>query len=180
MKLLLIRHGRTDKNGTGFMHKIHDPIGLNEIGKQQALGLISLIQKHQAEIVYSSPEKRAIETAEIISSSFHIPITVNENIGERNFGELQILPYKEIKAKLNSLSLEERYQFKPPRGESWKEMDDRLSLFLEEIKNKHFSSIAIITHEGVLRALVTLLQKDPKEKNLDLHFDNGSLTVLEV
>ncbi len=180
MKLLLIRHGQTDINGTGYMHKIHDPVSLNDTGKKQAKALVPILEMHQVEAIYSSPERRAIDTAETLSASLNIPVITTPNLEERNFGELQKLPYREIKEKLDALSIEKRYLFKPPGGESWEEMDKRLQLFLKEIKKKSYASIAMVTHEGVLRALITLINQEPKEKSLEKHFDNGSCSVIEI
>jgi broad specificity phosphatase PhoE len=101
-------------------------------------------------------------------------------LAERNWGELSGKPWVEIEVHLKPLSLEDRYNFIPPAGESWKAMDERLGKFLAELKTQSYKVVAVITHEGAMRALVPILKNEPKEKSLDYHFDNASVNHFEI
>ncbi len=179
MKLLLIRHGQTEVNRKGVTHKTNDPAGLSELGKEQAKALIPVCQENKVKHLYSSPETRAIETAKIIANGLQVSWSALDGLRERNWGTWEGKPWEEIKAVLDPMNLEERYTFTPPEGESWKQLDERLKASIEAILAGSEEAIAIITHEGALRALVTLLNNAPKETSFQLHFDNGSMTVTE-
>jgi broad specificity phosphatase PhoE len=179
MKLLLIRHGQTAINVKGVTHTTNDPAGLSELGKEQAKGLIHICQENKVQQVYSSPETRAIETATIIANGLQMSWSVLQGLRERNWGMWEGKPWEEIKAVLDPMSLEERYLFTPPDGESWKQLDERLKTAIDSIIAGSEEAVAIVTHEGALRALVTLLNNAPKETSFHLHFDNGSVTVID-
>jgi len=176
MKLLLVRHAETDINLQEITHKSNDKAQLTQNGRNQAEALIGIFRNYSIERIYSSPEARAIETAEIVASGINKPIKVIVGLAERNWGQWGGKKWQEIENELKKMTTEERYVFIPPSGESWKEMDNRLDEMIERIKSGSEENVAIITHEGTLRALVTLLNKAPKESSLNLHFDNGSIS----
>lgn len=71
MKLFLIRHGQTDWNIKGKIQGSHD-IELNLTGIKQAEELSNKIleDKYKFSKIYSSPQKRAIKTAEILNKLY--------------------------------------------------------------------------------------------------------------
>ncbi len=176
MNLLLVRHAETDINLQEITHKSNDKAQLTQTGRKQAEALIGIYRNYSIERIYSSPEARAIETAEIVGSGINKPIKVIVELVERDWGQWGGKSWEEIENNLRKMTIEERYNFIPPSGESWKEMDERLKKAIELITNVKEENVAIITHEGTLRALITLLNKAPKESSLNLHFDNASIS----
>jgi broad specificity phosphatase PhoE len=179
MKLLLVRHAETDINLQEITHKSNDKAQLTQNGRNQAEALIGIFRNYSIERIYSSPEARAIETAEIVASGINKPIEVIVGLAERNWGQWGGKNWEEIENNLKKMTIEERYNFIPPSGESWKEMDDRLKKVIDRLVNGPEENVAIITHEGTLRALITLLNKAPKASSLSLHFNNASITMFE-
>ena len=176
MNLHLVRHAESEVNLQGITHKSNDKAQLSFTGRRQAEALIGIFRKYSVGRIYSSPETRAIETTEIVGTSVNKPIEVILELVERNWGQWGGRNWEEIENELKRMTIEERYIFIPPSGESWKEMDDRLKKVIERITNGKEENVAIITHEGTLRALVTLLNKAPKASSLNLHFDNASIS----
>ena len=72
MKITVIRHGETDWNAVGKIQGKTD-IPLNTNGREQARITARLLSKHNIDVIISSPLKRAVETAEIISNMFTLP-----------------------------------------------------------------------------------------------------------
>ena len=66
MKLYIIRHGQTDWNVEGKIQGRQD-IPLNDMGRRQARALADGMKSRPVAAVYSSPQKRAMETAEAIA-----------------------------------------------------------------------------------------------------------------
>lgn len=176
MKLFLIRHGQTTTNTKGLTHKHNDAITLNETGKEQAIRLIPVCQKNEVETLYTSSTPRALETGKIISDVLLVPLIINDELMERNWGDWAGKPWEDIRSELEKMSLQERYTFIPPNGESWEHMEERLHIFLHTISSLPQQSIAIITHEGTLRALIRLMKNEPKEESFHYHFDNASVS----
>ena len=179
MKILFIRHGETDVNASGVLHKAHDPEGLNETGRKQASALGEACMRAGVEVIYTSPEKRAVETAEIIGAILGLQSLTIEDFRERNFGEWSGRPWPEMRAELSRMTTEERYTFRPQGGESWKDVEERLSKAIGRITGGESNVVAVISHAGVTRALMPILKNEPKDTSYKYVFDNGSITSFE-
>lgn len=178
--LILIRHGQTNKNGTGVIHLVGDPEPLNKHGVEQISKAAQKLLGKEIVKVYSSAEFRAIQSAKIIARLHSTPFSKTAALGERNWGHLQSKPWEEIEAILKTMPLEKRHTFKPTGGESWQEFENRLLKALSRILAKHQGkTIAVISHGGALRAMMPTLLGIPKEKRFDYFFDNGSISEFE-
>ena len=87
MRVLLARHGQTDWNAAGKIQGVSD-VPLNERGREQAAALAGRVLDAGAiSAVYTSPLKRARETAEIIGRRLGLePVPVGA-LTELNFGD---------------------------------------------------------------------------------------------
>ncbi len=73
-QLILIRHGETDKNINKSLHAANDNEPLNKNGRKQIILTAKRLRTFCPIKIYSSKEKRAIESAEIISKTLKIPL----------------------------------------------------------------------------------------------------------
>jgi broad specificity phosphatase PhoE len=178
--LILIRHGETETNVKKVLHEYNDPAPLTSLGKKQIELTAGKLAQLNLQALFSSTKKRAIESAEIISTICKIKLQLKEDIAERNWGELSGKPWGDIKQILNPLSLDERYDYTPLNGESWKEFESRLLCQLDYIVAAHRGSvIGIVTHGGVIRALMPYLLNVPKEESFKYNPNNSSLSIFE-
>lgn len=176
MEVLLCRHGETDTNTLGKTHLLDDEAGLNSTGKLQASRLATVAAAHHVQAVFASPEKRAIQTADIVCQALGLQTTIVADLRERNWGDWNGEPWSKIELKLKPKTLADRYTFVPPHGESWEQMEQRLMRALEGIVYKASGNIMIVTHGGALRALVPVLKREELAKSLGYAFDNASVT----
>ena len=98
MKLYLIRHGQTDWNVAGKIQGCHD-IPLNATGKRQAEYLAEGMSRRPVTHIFSSPQKRALETAQAIAGRQGVGVTALSGLREVEFGGWEGLTWKEIEAK---------------------------------------------------------------------------------
>ncbi|MDX8365357.1 histidine phosphatase family protein [Cytobacillus sp. IB215665] len=91
--IYVIRHGQTDLNKE---RKMQGRIGLplNEIGIEQAEKLRAKLQNIQFDFVFSSPQERAIQTAEIVSGK---EVIIDSRIDVFDLGEADGLHVSEVK-----------------------------------------------------------------------------------
>lgn len=87
MKVLFIRHGQTVINVDGKIHRVDDDAGLTELGKKQAEIVAEVCKRQGIETIYSSPELRAVETAQIIGEKLGFQSIIETGLAERNWGE---------------------------------------------------------------------------------------------
>ena len=98
MKLYLIRHGETDWNKE-FKIQGSSDIELNEYGRELAFITREGLRHIPFDIAYTSPLKRAKETAEIILGGRNIPLYEDERVQEACFGSFEGATLKELRER---------------------------------------------------------------------------------
>ena len=138
-----LRHGETETNRLGLITGATD-IELNACGREQALAAAALIRGLDVDAIYSSPLRRARDTAECVAGIVGAPVIVVQGIAERGFGELEGKPRRLLVRGAT-----------PPGGES-------LAAFTQRVLEA-FASITggnrplIVAHSGVFRVLCEAL-----------------------
>ncbi|HLH63561.1 MAG TPA: histidine phosphatase family protein [Ktedonobacteraceae bacterium] len=90
--LYLIRHGQADGLQPGIIGSITPDSGLSRLGITQAERLrdrLATTGEIQADVLISSPLKRARETADIIAPALDLPVLVDDEVQELNLGECE-------------------------------------------------------------------------------------------
>jgi len=156
MKLIVARHGITKLNKE---NKVNGRIDeeLAPEGRQQALELAQRLASSDIDVIYSSPLKRAVQTAEPLSERLGIPIITDERLTEVDFGELSGKSQSEI-AELLGQSMVEllssyQYDLSAYRGETNGQVKERTESFIDELKTKEHEVALIIAHGGIVRML---------------------------
>ena len=151
--ILLARHGETDWNREGRFQGWADP-PLNATGCAQAVELSVELMAEELAAVYSSPLRRAYETAEIVAASRGLePVTVDE-LREVDVGSWSGLRRAEIEQRFP-----EQYARWLDYGQGWEDgetyeaMARRALTALFGIAAAHVGEHALaITHGGPIRA----------------------------
>lgn len=183
MKLYFIRHGQTDWNVKGKIQGSRDT-ELNDIGIKQAEELSKKIieSNYKFSKIYTSRQKRAIQTAEILSKAVdkeYIPI---QGLEEINFGDWEGLTWAQVKEKFPA-EYEKWYKnrryTKAPNGESYQDMLVRSIKAIHRIINENNEDVAIVTHGGVIMCIQCLLTDTPFTKMMKFKADNTTITELD-
>lgn len=112
-----------------------------------ALAAVSL------EAVYTSPLSRARITAAAIAAEHALaPIEVSE-LREIELGAVEGLPFDEYPAELQVELLNRPMSVRFPGGETYGELQERISRALDEIVRAHADgTVAVVSHAGPIRA----------------------------
>lgn len=179
-KLILIRHGQTTKTTTGKMHTADSTETLSKNGQNQIQKAANLLKTHKPSALYSSKESHANESAAIISEVCGVKLVPIDNLEERNWGKYAGKDKAEIKLIMDRMTPEERYEYTPKNGESWKTFETRLKKVIDKLIKKHSGkTIVVVTHGGAIRAVMPYLMALPKEESFNFDPDNASLTIFE-
>jgi probable phosphoglycerate mutase len=151
--IFMARHGETDWNRDFRFQGRADP-PLNELGREQSAELAAALAHEQLAAVYSSPLRRALETAEVVAAALGLEAVAVDALREVDVGSWQGLTRAEV---------EERFPEQYARwiaggqgwedGESYEQMGRRAVAALLELAAAHDGErILAVTHGGPIRA----------------------------
>jgi broad specificity phosphatase PhoE len=142
-KLLLVRHGETDWNAEGRLQGQTDR-PLSDFGRTQAHKLAGELAEEELEAIYSSDLARARETAEIVAERVGLPVLLDPDLREKDWGTWEGLTAVE----------RDRVEFV---GESTEEHKERILRALRRISEGHpdGGSVLVVTHGGSMRRVQT-------------------------
>lgn len=188
MKVYLIRHGETDYNKQRKLQGQCD-IELNEYGRELAKVTAEALKEVPFDVAYTSPLKRAKETAQIIIGDRTVPVIEEARIQEISFGEYEGLccqgenfniPDKSFR---NFFDAPEKYNI-PPKGESFERIIERTGQFWRELvsmEDYEDKTILISTHGCALKAILANINPVQIEQfwGTGVH-KNCAVTTVEV
>jgi broad specificity phosphatase PhoE len=148
-RLYLVRHGRTAGNGVRYVGWADEP--LDEVGREQARALADELAAERVDVVYSSPLRRALDTARPLAERHHVPLRVREELKEVHYGAYQDLRKSETKLRLKRF-----HRVRPmPGGESLHDVFHRVHGVLAEIESDLGAgrNVAVVAHFWSLRML---------------------------
>ena len=178
MDFYIVRHGQTDFNKLGYYQGCLLNPSINEYGIEQAKRLrnkiydITTKDELHIDIVYSSPLRRAYETAQRLIP-FYKKLVISSSLTEGDFGIADGVKEEDIKEKL------------PEEYKRWKDLDDgsfsfkngqskteiglRMidalwSIYNNHRDNSHIKTVLVVTHSCAIRCL--LLQLGIREEEI--------------
>ncbi len=184
MKLIFIRHGQTDWNVKGKIQGSYDS-DLNNNGINQAIELTEKLLKlnYKFSKIYSSPQKRALKTAEILSKYSNIDYFPMTGLEEMNMGEWEGLSWSEVEERYpieyNKWHLNRRYT-KTPNGESYNDMLKRVLKAIHKIIKENSDDVVIVTHSAVIMALQCYITNTPFDEMLKFKPKNAGIIEINT
>ena len=155
-RIIAIRHGETTWNvDTRIQGQLDIP--LNSTGRRQAERMALALGDEPITAIYASDLSRAWETAQTLGRALDLPVTKEEALRERGFGEFEGKTFAEIEALLPDQSLRWRKrdpEFAPTGGESLLALRSRVVSAAERLAAEHPGElIALVGHGGVMDVL---------------------------
>lgn len=192
MKIYLIRHSESIDDIEDCYGGIADfDLSENGIKKVEQYEIENLgIEK-----IYTSPYKRAYQTANILNRKLNVDVEVIDNIRECNsYGILSGVNKEKAKNIFSYVFNMEEYKNTGYYlgtsflgGEDINKFDKRVEEGITEIisKSKELNTIAIVTHGGVYRSIYkNILRVDKKLEQIDdlaiteLKYNNGKFEII--
>lgn len=84
--IYLVRHGETEWNQEKIFRGTKD-VALSKNGKRHAAALARALADKDIRFIFSSPLKRSLETARVISRKLKLPVQTMDGLTDINFGE---------------------------------------------------------------------------------------------
>ena len=161
-RLYLVRHGENVANITKeFSHRLVD-YDLTDKGRLQAsqtadyfrsLSKNVSIKNDSIGAIYSSPLKRAMQTADAISAAVGVPYTVVEDFREINVGDLEKHPPTDESwdtyFRVSDAWYNRRMEVPFPGGEDYNSLYGRFVRGLRSVITSGAENIIIVGHAGI-------------------------------
>ncbi|MCK4863292.1 MAG: histidine phosphatase family protein [Dehalococcoidales bacterium] len=179
LEIILTRHGETDLNAGEIFRGLADA-ELNETGLRQAELLGEYLGNEKIDIIYSSPLKRAVKTAETIARRQALDVNTVRNLIDFDYGEWQGLPLKEIKDKYEELYRDWQdtpEQVRIPGGESLEDVRNRAMPFVEDaVMRCGEGKIVFVSHRVVHKVLICNLLGLGNARFWNIRLDTGGIS----
>lgn len=185
MRLLLVRHGESQGNAE-FRLQGRREFPLTARGASQAQRVAQRLAGVPIAAVYTSPIRRALDTAAIIGGVCGLTPVPDARLQEYDFGEtLSGLTWPEIRQRAPEVVkalASNGPEFPAYPGEEGRHaFRDRVKSAVADILERHAGdpAVAIVTHAGPIVALVMECLGRGYGRPIPFHIDNASVTELE-
>jgi broad specificity phosphatase PhoE len=179
--IVLVRHGQTAWNASEVFRGRID-IELDETGLKQAELLGEYLSQHELEAVYSSPLKRAVQTAEVITFHHGLAAEIVPGLNDMDFGEWQGLSLQDVRSRFSELFemwSSEPHRVRIPSGESLDDIRQRVLTLINRIVDKYEGTVVLVSHRVVNKVLICALLGLDSSHFWDIRLDTCGMTTFE-
>lgn len=171
--LILVRHGRTEANAAGLLQgRMDNP--LDAIGLAHARAIAKAIGS--ADLVISSPLRRAVQTAEALG----LPVQIDERWLELDYGALDGLAVASVGADVwDRWRRDVRYI--PAGGESLQTVFDRVAAACADlVAVAADADVVVVSHVSPIKAAMAWALGGGPESAWRSHLDPASITRIGI
>ena len=178
MELVFVRHGESEANVLerevgGFLCGRWE-CELSPRGREQAKRLKGHPALSGASAVFSSPLKRAVDTAAAFADQ---PVVTDARIAERTMGDFdgqwihalaEQDAYRRYFTEEHWKHFRDSFTVSAPNGEHYGDVVQRVTPFLEELKLRQLDKVIIVSHAVAIRCMLKVVLGLTEEETL--HF----------
>ncbi len=181
-RLILVRHGQTEWNRVGRARGRID-IALNETGLAQAQAVAQRVAAFPLAAIYSSPLKRAMETARPAAQKSGLTVQPLEGLIDIDYGDWGGRSPAEVAEMYPDLY--HQWHHSPhlvtfPAGESLDEVRSRTLAAVQEIALSHQAqTVLLVAHQVVNKVLVCALLGLDNSHFWRIQQDNGCINIFD-
>lgn len=175
MKLTLIRHTSLQVP-TGICYGQSD-VDVASTFLEEAAATRAKIAHLQFDAVYTSPLQRCLKLADALQ----LPsATLDDRLKELHFGDWELQPWDDLPREYFDVWAQNYAELAPPNGETFTQLQQRGIAFLQEALQQHPQGhIVVVSHGGMIRALLAHVLNMPLKGLFRFNIDYGSVTQLD-
>lgn len=173
--ILFVRHGETDANRAGVLVGRSD-FGLTAGGRQASRAVGRMLANAGAAKLLASPLRRAIDSAVVIGKACNLDPEIDERLIEMEYGEWEGRRPRDV-AKADWEKWRANVDFRPPGGESMREVFDRVTSFCDEMLDQRSDGIVIaVSHVTPIKCAVAWALQAGPEMTWRMHLSLSSIS----
>ena len=176
MRLYFVRHGESEANILRVISNRGYRYGLTARGQQQAVTLAQYLQHVPISGIFSSPLRRAVETADILSRALGRSYHITEALCEYDCGILENKSDDESWRLHNDIAEDwirhKHWHRKPDQGESFMDISNRFLPFITHLAQDEIrtdSHTVLIGHGGLFRLMLPLVLTNIDQQFVHAH-----------
>ena len=183
MKLTLVRHTSLDIAPSICYGQSDVAVSANF--ENERIALQSKLAAFQFDAIYASPLKRCHQLAQALCADELFghaseSIKLDARLKELHFGDWEMSPWDAIPREKFDIWADDYANLAPPNGETFSELHARAKSFVEDVSShSQDKSILVVTHGGLIRALIAEVLQMPLKRLFRLTIDHASVTQLE-
>jgi broad specificity phosphatase PhoE len=178
-----VRHGQTEWNLVERFRGRAD-LSLDETGRRQAEAAASSLKNQQVAAIYSSPLRRALQTAEAIAKQLKLLVQPLEGLIDLDLGSFQGLSAEEARekdSKLLTMWLEQPHLVQFPQGESLDIVRQRVLGAVDELAAKHKEqTVILVSHKVVCHVLMCAMLGLDNSHFWQVRQDVNAINIFEL
>ena len=179
MNIYLLRHAQSEGNKKGLFQGSLD-FPLSAEGKVQAQRAGEFLKRFEFDMVVSSPQRRALQTARIVADILGLQLKVDERLREISWGVLEGKKQQEVENwESYQRWLENPVKNPLPGVEPMDKLQTRVESFLKDIPYWGERVLAV-THGGIVRAVICTVGNLGMENLWRFSVANISLSLVEL
>jgi broad specificity phosphatase PhoE len=161
-------------------------IKLSDEGRAQAQALAGVLRSESFDRAYASDLSRAQETARYIADPRGLHVETDVRLREFDFGAWEGLTWDEIVKRwphLRDIGWTDAKAYEPEGGEHFTAVCARVEAFLRDVRGSGAERVLVVTHAGVLHAVLAVLADalgETREEALGRAFSPASITRIAM
>jgi probable phosphoglycerate mutase len=175
---LLLRHGQTEMSAQRrFAGRGDIPLTSAGLG-QAAAAATRLAERDGIDGVVTSPLSRALRTAEVVADTVGVPLAVDPDLVETDFGDWEGLTFGEVLARWPDEMAEWQADASaaPPGGESFAAVAKRVDAVLDRLlTGRNGQTVVVVSHVTPIKTLVCRALLAPPAAMFRMHLDVAAL-----
>ncbi|MEL9998886.1 MAG: histidine phosphatase family protein [Thermoplasmata archaeon] len=163
---ILVRHGESYTNKINIVSEDVEKYSLTELGIKQANNVAKELKKIGIEHIYSSPIRRARETAGIISNELKMDVELDYRLKEIGFG------------KFNGKKLEDvpDFTYQSNEIEPWENIEKRMLSIIEEKEGK----CLLVSHAFPIRVIIAHYLSLGEDESFGIFINYATISMIDV
>jgi alpha-ribazole phosphatase len=174
VNLHLIRHTSLDIS-SGICYGQSD-VDVSSSFQAERDALAEKLIHHQFDAVYTSPLQRCTKLAHALGFA---AVKTDDRLKELHFGDWEMQAWDSIPRDLFDTWAHDYANLPPPNGETFSQLHARVKAFVEDVSShSRGKDIAVITHGGVIRAMLAEVLNMPLKGLFRMVIDHASVTQI--
>lgn len=184
MKLTLVRH--TSLDIAPHICYGQSDVAVSANFDNERLALQQKLGNTQFDAIYTSPLRRCQQLAQALCQDPRLSFSADDirhdhRLKELHFGDWEMQAWEDIPRDVFDVWANDYANLAPPNGETFSQLHTRAKSFVDEVaKDARNQHILVITHGGLIRALIAEVLQMPLKRLFRLSINHASITLLEV